>query len=125
MTHSPPWWRRDSRNEADNRLVRRVVALQELRGILLRRTTNLTDHDDAVRRFILQEDVQAVDEVGSGEWIAANANYKRLSETGLRGLVDGFICEGARPGDDTDAATLVDEARHDTDLALALQVRSG
>ena len=36
----------------------------------------------------------------------------------LRGLVDGFVGEGAGPGDDTDAAPFVDEAWHDADFAL-------
>lgn len=30
----------------------------------------------------------------------------------------GFICEGARPGDDTDHSLLVDGGRHDSNFAL-------
>jgi hypothetical protein len=42
----------------------------------------------------------------------------------LGGLVHGFVGEGSRAGDDADAATLVDEAGHDADLALSLREKS-
>ena len=63
--------------------------------------------------------MEAVDEVGSGERVAADADDEGLAEAGLGGLVDGFVCEGSGAGDDADAAALVDVAGHDADLALA------
>ena len=120
VAHSPAWWRGDTGNEADNGLVGRVVLLQEVGGILLSGTTNLANHDDTVSLLVLEEDVQAVDEVGSREWVTTNTNDERLTKAGLGGLVDGFVGESSGTGDDTDAAALVDESRHDTNLALAL-----
>jgi hypothetical protein len=38
----------------------------------------------------------------------------------LGGLVHGFVGEGSGARDDADAAALMDEARHDANLALAL-----
>jgi hypothetical protein len=121
VAHSPARRCRDTSNEADNGLVGGVVLLQEVCGVLLGRTTNLADHDDTVRLLVLQEDLQAIDEVGAGEGVAADAHDEGLAEAGLRGLVDGFVGEGTRAGDDADAAALVDEAWHDADLALALR----
>jgi hypothetical protein len=122
VSHSPTRRRRDTSDEADNGLVGGVVLLQEVCGVLLSRATDLANHDDAVRLLILQEDLQTVNEVGSGEGVTANADDERLTKAGLGGLVDGFVGEGSRAGDDTDAAALVDEAWHDSDFALALKV---
>jgi hypothetical protein len=120
VTHSPAWWGRDTGDEADNRLVGRVVLLQEVGGVLLSGTTNLTNHNDTVSLFILEEDFQAVDEVGSGEGVTTNANNERLTKAGLGGLVDSFVGKSTGARDDTNAAALVDESRHDTNLALTL-----
>jgi len=120
VTHSPAWRRRDTSNEADNWLASSVVLLQEVGSILLGRTTNLTNHDDSVRLFVLEENLQAVDEVGSREGITADSDDERLSKTGLSGLVDGFVGESTGTRNNADATALVDEARHDTDLTLTL-----
>jgi hypothetical protein len=125
VSHSPARRRRDAGNEADNGLVGRVVLLQEVGGVLLSRTANLANHDDAVRLLVLKEHLEAVDEVGAGEGVAADADDERLAKAGLGGLVHGFVGEGAGAGDDADAAALVDEAGHDADLALALCGISG
>ena len=89
-------------------------------GILLGATTDFANHDDTVSLPVLEEDLQAVDEVGSREGIATDTDDERLTKAGLGGLVDGFVGEGSGTGDNTDAAALVDEAGHDTDLALSL-----
>ena len=110
----------DTGNERNSGLVVDVVGLEELGGILLSGTTNLTDHDDTIGLGVLEEDLQAVDEVGAGEGVTADTDNERLAKAGLGGLVDGLVGQGTGAGDDADATTLVDEARHDTDLALAL-----
>lgn len=122
VTHSPAGGRRDTGDEADNGLVGGVVLLQELGGVLLSGTTNLSDHDDTICLAVLEEDLQAVDEVGSREGVTADTDDERLTKAGLGGLVDSLVGEGSGTGDDTDATALVDEARHDTDLALALGI---
>jgi hypothetical protein len=124
VTHAPARGRGDTGDEADDGLVGRVVLLEEVGGVLLSGTTNLTNHDDTVSLLVLKEDLQAVDEVGAGEGVTTDTDDKRLAEAGLGGLVDGLVGEGSGAGDDTDAAALVDEAGHDADLALALWIVS-
>lgn len=110
----------DTGNEGNGGLVVDVVGLEELGGVLLSGTTDFTDHDDTVSLGVLEEDLQAVDEVGAGEGITTDTDDERLAKAGLSGLVDGLVRQGTGAGDDTNAAALVDEARHDTDLALTL-----
>ena len=119
MTHPPPRRRRDPSNETHRGLVGRVILPQEIRRVFLRAAANLPDHDDPVCLLVLQEHLQAVDEVRPAEGVAADADHERLPETGLGGLVDGFVGQGSGPGDDADAAPFVDEAWHNADLALA------
>jgi hypothetical protein len=120
VAHSPARRRRDTGDEADNGLVGGVVLLEEVGSVLLGSSTNLSNHDDTVCLAVLEEDLQAVDEVGSGEGVTADTDNERLTKAGLGSLVDSLVGEGSGAGDDTDATALVDEARHDADLALAL-----
>lgn len=120
VTHAAAGGRADTGDEADGGLVEPVVGLEELGGVLLGAATDLTDHDDTVGLGVLEEDLQAVDEVGTGERITANTDDERLAKTGLGSLVDRLVGQGAGPGDDANTAALVDEAGHDTDLALTL-----
>lgn len=119
MPHPPSRRSRNPRDKTHGRLVLGVVRPQELRRVFFRGASDLADHDDAVGFFVCEEDFQAVDEVGSGKGVAADPDDERLAETGLRGLVDGFVGQGAGAGDDPYAAALVDEAGHDADFALA------
>ena len=120
VTHTSARRSRDTGDEGDNGLVGSVVLLEEVGGVLLGGTTDLANHDDTVSLAVLEEDLEAVDEVGTREGVTTNTNDERLTKTGLGGLVDGLVGESTGTGDDTDATTLVDEARHDTDLALSL-----
>jgi len=121
VAHTPTGRRRDTGDERDNGLLLLLVGLtEEVRGILLGGTTDLTDHDDTVGLGVLEEDLEAVDEVGAAEGVTADTDDERLTETGLGGLVDGLVGEGTGTGDDTDATALVDETGHDTNLALTL-----
>lgn len=119
VSHSASWWCRDTSDERNNWLSSAVVLLQEIGSLLLSRSSDLSDHDDTISLAILKEDLQAVDEVGSGEWVTTDTDDKGLAKTALGGLVDSLVGEGSGTGNDTDAAALVDETWHDTDLALA------
>ncbi|KAJ5576061.1 hypothetical protein N7535_002987 [Penicillium sp. DV-2018c] len=120
VTHAAAGGSGDTGNEGDGGLVVDVVGLEELGGILLGGTTDLTDHDDTVGLGVLEEDLEAVDEVGAGEGVTANTDDEGLTEAGHGGLVNGLVGQGAGARDDTDTAALVDETGHDTDLALTL-----
>jgi hypothetical protein len=96
-----------------------VVLLEEVSGLLLGGTSNLTDHDDTVGVLVLEENLEAVDEVGTGKGVTSDTDNERLAETDLGGLVDGLVSKGSGSGHNTDSASLVDGRGHDTDLALA------
>lgn len=121
MAHTAAGGSGDAGDEADDGLaaVDGVGLLEELGGVLLGGAANLANHDDAVGLLVLDEDLEAVDEVCAAEGVAADADDEGLAEAGLGGLVDGLVGQGAGAGDDADAAALVDEAGHDADLALA------
>lgn len=120
VTHPTTRGRTDTGDEADSRLVVLVVGLEEFGRILLSATANLSNHDDTLGFRVLEEDAQAVDEVGARERVTTNANDQRLAKTGLGRLVHGLVGQGTGTRDDTDTTTLVDESRHDTNFALAL-----
>lgn len=120
MAHTAAGGSGDTGDEGNSGLVVDVVGLEELGGVLLGGTTNLTDHDDTVGLGVLEEDLQAVDEVGAGEGVTTDTDDERLAQAGLGSLVDGLVGQGTGAGDDTNTAALVDETGHDTDLALAL-----
>lgn len=120
VTHATAGGSADTSDEADSGLVVDVVGLEELGSILLGATTDLTNHDDTISLGVLEEDLEAVDEVGAGEGVTTDTDNEGLTQTSLGGLVHSLIGEGTGTRHDTDTATLVDKARHDTDLALAL-----
>lgn len=122
VAHSSAGRSRDSGNEGADGLgdlSGLVVLLEEVGGLLLGGTSNLTDHDDTVGVLVLEEDLEAVDEVGAGEGVSSDSDNQRLAEADLGGLVDGLVGEGSGSGHNTDSAPLVDGRGHDTDLALA------
>lgn len=121
MTHTTARRSADTGDEANSRLVVLVVGLEELGGVLLGATTNLTNHDDTLGLGVLKEDTKAVNEVGTREGVTTDTNDEGLTKTGLGSLVDSLVGQGTGTRDDTNATTFVDEARHDTDLALALK----
>ncbi len=68
---------------------------------------------------VVDEPLEAVDEVGPVEGVAADADAGALAEADGGGLVHGFVRQSAAAGHDPDAAGGVDVPGHDADLALA------
>src|SRR4051812_2566099 len=95
-----------------------LAGLDELGSLDLGVAADLADHDDAFRLRVIQEQLQAIHEVGAVDRIAADADAGRLPQARRRGLRHRFICERAGAGDNTDLATPMDMTRHDADLAL-------
>lgn len=67
---------------------------------------------------VFQEDGETVDKVGTVERVTTDTNAQGLTETDLGGLVDSFVGQGTGTRNDTNLATLVDVAGHDTNFAL-------
>src|SRR5210317_163381 len=116
VTHAFAWRCCDTGNVGNNRL--RDIALDELSRRLFVGPANLANHDDAVGFRICFEELEAVDKIHATHRVAADTNTRGLAETICRRLIYGFVRKCARTGYDANAAFLVDEARHDTDLAL-------
>src|SRR5215469_18600201 len=93
-------------------------AADELRGRLLVTATDLAHQDDALGARVALEELEHVDEVETAHGIAADADTGALSETDVGGLEDRFVGQRTGPRDDTDGPLLVNEARHDADLAF-------
>src|SRR5690606_16087305 len=108
---------RDTRDVGHDRFGH--VGLDVGSGFVFSRTADLADHDDRFGLRIFLEQLQHVDEAGAGDRVAADAHAGGLAVTDFGGLLDGFVGQRARTGNDADAARLVDVARHDADLALA------
>src|SRR3569623_1880237 len=87
--------------------------------VFLSRAADFTDHNDALGLTVLLEQLEAVDEMGALDRIAADTDTGALAEAVLRGLMHGFVGERAGARHDADAALLVNRARHDADLAFA------
>ena len=111
-----PGWRRDASDVGHHRLGDEARDMRS-RGFFIA-AADLADHDDAFGLRIAFEQFDDVDEIHAAHRIAADADAGALAEADLRGLVHGFVGERAGTRHDAHAAALVDEARHDADLAF-------
>ena len=68
---------------------------------------------------VIEEDFEAIDEIGAVERVTADADAQRLPKPDFGCLVDGLIGQGAGTRDDANFSLRVNVARHDADLALA------
>ena len=91
----------NSRDESNDGFLLDIVLLQVLSSLLLHRTTNLSNKNNTFRSFVLHEDFQNVDVLGSGERISSDSDAERLTESNLGGCVDSFVSESSGSGDDT------------------------
>src|SRR5213082_2500419 len=115
MAHAASGRRGAAGNEADHRLAAAALRLvrEELRRVLFGAAADLADHDDRLGLLVAQEHLEDVDELGAFDRIAANGDGCRLAETFIGGLENGFVSQGARTTDNSNAALLEDVARHD------------
>ena len=56
-------------------------------------TSDFSNQNDSLSFWIIEEDFQAINEIGAIERITTNANTKGLTESNLGGLVDSFISQ--------------------------------
>src|SRR6185312_2831103 len=117
MAHAPAGRGGRAGDEAHHRLLD-LVALDEFRRLLLGRATDLADHDDRLGLVVLEEELEAIDEIGAVDGIAADADAARLAEAGGGGLGHRLVGQGAGARDDADIALGMDVTGHDADLAL-------
>lgn len=60
------------------------MLLEEGSSLLFGLSTNLTDHDDTLSVGVVEEDFQAVNEVGSVKGISTNTNTQGLTKARLK-----------------------------------------
>ena len=87
-------------------------------------TTDLTDHHDTLGFGVVEEDLEAINEVCAVERITSDTDAESLTESGLGSLMDGFVGESTRSRDNADLSPLVDVAGHDTDLGATVGQRA-
>ncbi len=93
--------------------------LDELGGDFFGVASDFADHHDGMGVGICVEQLDGIEESGTDDRVAANADAGGLPDAEARELVDGFIGERAAAADEADIALLVDRAGHDADLAFA------
>src|SRR5262245_8214095 len=117
MAHPAAWGGRYPRYEAYDWFLF-SCGPEKFRRVLLGRTPDLADHDDALGLVVAEEEVQAIDEIGPIDGVAADADAGGLPQAGRRGLGHRLVGQGPRPGNDADLALGMDMPRHDADLAF-------
>src|SRR6185312_2189920 len=117
MAHASARRRGGPGDEAHHRLLD-LAAFDELRRLLLGRAADLADHDDRLGLVVLEEELEAIDEIGAVDGVAADPHAARLTEAGSGGLRHRLIGQGARARHDADIALGMDVPGHDADLAL-------
>ena len=95
---------RDASNEADSRLLHRVMR-QEIGCIDFALAADLADHDDLFRFRVGQEHFQDLNEVGALHRVAADPHASALAKPGRSGLRHRLIGQRAGTRDNADAAT--------------------
>ena len=101
---------------SDNRLAHPL--LDELGGALLGVSADLAHQDDDVGVGIVLELLEDVDEIGTGDRVAADPDAGRLSDAALSQLVNDLIGQRPRARDEPDWARLADLAGDDPDVGL-------
>src|SRR5262249_25292200 len=84
------------------------VRFYEFGGGFFGVAADFADHDHGFRFGVAIEQVEGIHECGADDRVASNADGGGLPDAALRELVDRFVGEGARAGDDPNISLLVD-----------------
>jgi len=85
VAHAAARRRGEAGDEADDRLLDTGL-LEELGGFFLGSAPDLADHDNGLGLRVAQEEVEAIDEVGTVDRIATDTDAGGLSQADGRGL---------------------------------------
>src|SRR5438309_7058067 len=91
-------------------------SLRTLRGLLLRRPTNLADNDDSLRGSVLRKEFQGLGHARADYGVTADPDARGLPEARVRDRVHDLIRQGPAAGDHSDVPGLEDVIRHDPRL---------
>ena len=118
VTHTPLGRGSEASNESNDWFLLGVVLANPLGSHFLVLSSDFSDDDDAFGFGVDHELLEDVDEVGSVEWVSADAHNSALAKTSLGGLVNSLISEGSRSTNDADLARSMNVAGHNANFAL-------
>mmetsp|Transcript_8170 Transcript_8170/g.11910 ORF Transcript_8170/g.11910 Transcript_8170/m.11910 type:complete len:200 (-) Transcript_8170:320-919(-) len=118
MPHAAPWRCSHPSNEPDNRFFRVTILFEPFGGFFLGTTSNFTNHNNSLSLGIIRKSLQAIDEVGSIERIAANSNTGGLAQTSNGRLMHCLVGKSSTATDNADFSRFVNVTRHDSDLTF-------
>ena len=86
---------------------------------LLSIAADFADHDDRLGVGIVIEELKSVDKCRPNDGIPTNADRGRLSDATQGKLVNSFVRERPRAGNNSDIPLLMNAAGHDANLAFS------
>src|SRR5580700_349174 len=117
MPHPPPRRRSGAGNETDHRLFA-ARGFYQRGAFLLGGAADLANHHDRLGLVVGEKHLQYVNKIEPVNRIAADADAARLAEPGGGRLRHRLVGQGARARDDADAASAMNVAGHDANLAF-------
>lgn len=118
MSHSSFSWGCKTSNESNNWLVFVVIFSNPFSSLFFILTSNFSNHDNTFSLWINHESFKNINEISSIERISTNSNNSGLAKASSSCLINSFIGQGPRSGNDTDFSILVDVPRHNSNLAF-------
>mmetsp|Transcript_13893 Transcript_13893/g.22683 ORF Transcript_13893/g.22683 Transcript_13893/m.22683 type:complete len:280 (-) Transcript_13893:65-904(-) len=118
MSHASSRRSSKSRNKTNYRFVWVSISLQPLSSLFLSLSSNLSNHNNTFRFWIICKSFKTVNKVGSIERITSNSNTCGLSKTSRGCLCNCFVGQGTRSGNNSNLTRGMDISRHNTDLAF-------
>ena len=113
MTHSTAWRCCLSSNESYNWLFVACFANPAC-GFSLVISSNLADHDDGIRFWIVHQQFHCLLGRSSDNWISSNTNGGRNTKTSFCYLIRSLVGQGSRFGNNPDSSCLEHKTRHDS-----------
>ena len=118
MSHSPFLWCSSACYESNDGLSFWVILGEPFASLFFIFTSDFSNHYDTFSFGVFHESGENINEVGSIERIATNANDSGLAQSLLGWLVDSLVGQGAWPGHNTNLSGFVNVAGHDSDFAF-------
>ena len=123
MTHSLARWRSDASYVCYNRFG--DIGFDKCSRFFFCSATNFTNHNNGLCLIIALKHTQDVDKVRTWNWVAPNANTRRLTKTMVSSLFNGFIGQSSGTRNDSYFTRQMDMSGHNANLALAGCYNSG
>ena len=111
VTHASTRGRCCSSNKSHDGLIGVTVLLEPFGRLFFGGSSNFSNHNDTFRLGVVGETFQAINKVGTIEWVAANTYTCRLAQTSDGRLPDRLVGEGTRTRNNTNLSRRVNVSR--------------